>query len=195
MNTTPKIFFTSDLHFGHANIIKYSNRPFADVTQMDEAIVRAWNEDVTPQDIVYILGDVSFDKPERTASLVRRLNGSKVVIYGNHDKVVRENATVRGLFSEAHDFLERDFKVEGYPGKGVKIVMCHYAMRVWNKSHHGTLHLYGHSHGSLPDNGTRSMDVGMDANNMRVISLEDVIRKIGKREIPSFDHHGTKDPR
>lgn len=193
--TAPKIFFTSDLHLGHANIIKYSNRPFPNVEEMNEDIIGRWNEDVTPQDIVYILGDVSFDKAQTTAANIRRLNGNKILIYGNHDRVIRDNANVRGLFSETHDFLERDFKAEGFSGKGVKIVMCHYAMRVWNKSHHGSLHLYGHSHGSLPDNGSRSMDVGMDANGMRVVSLEDVIHKIGKREIPSFDHHGTKDPR
>lgn len=186
---TQKTFFTSDIHFGHANIIRFCNRPFADVEEMDEAIVRHWNETVGEHDYIYILGDVSFSKAERTKALIQRLNGIKILIYGNHDKVIRDNKQIQSMFSETHEFLERDFKMEGASGKGKKIIMCHYALRVWNKSHHGSVHLYGHSHGTMPDDGTRSMDVGLDANNMRIISLEEVMAKVGNRELKALDHH------
>lgn len=188
---TQRTFFTSDIHFGHANIIRFCNRPYASVEEMDEAIVAHWNETVGPHDYIYILGDVSFSNAERTTALVKRLNGIKVLVYGNHDKVIRSNKALRGLFSETHEFLERSFKIGNEPGKGKSIVMCHYALRVWNKSHHGALHLYGHSHGSMPDDGSRSMDVGLDANNMRILSLEDVFAKIGNRELKVVDHHET----
>ena len=203
------------LHFGHSNIIAYSNRPYGTdderamwndkinpvpqarkaeiVHAMNEDIVAMWNTTVDQYDFVYIIGDVSFTNAERTEALLSRLNGIKILVYGNHDKVVRENASVRKLFAETHEFLERDFKIEGQ--KARKIVMCHYAMRTWNKSHHGSLHLFGHSHGTMPDDGSRSMDVGVDTNAMRLYSLEDVIRKIGSRDIPSFDHHEARDPR
>jgi calcineurin-like phosphoesterase family protein len=184
-------FFTSDIHFGHSRIIQYCNRPFATVEEMDEAIISNWNETVQQYDHIYILGDVSFSNAERTNSILQRLNGIKILIYGNHDKVVRNNPEVRSHFVETHELLERDFKVEGQ--KAIKIVMCHYAMKVWNKSHHGSLHLFGHSHGSMPDDGSRSLDVGMDCHGMRPISLDDVIRKIGRRELKVLDHHGRGD--
>jgi len=188
---TQKTFFTSDVHFGHANIIRFCNRPYASVEEMDEAIVAHWNETVGQNDYIYILGDLSFSNADRTTALVKRLNGIKVLVYGNHDKVIRNNRALRDMFAETHEFLERDFKLDGVPGKGKKFVMCHYALRVWNKSHHGSFHLFGHSHGSLPDDGSRSMDVGLDANNMRILSLKDVFDKLGSRELKVVDHHET----
>lgn len=168
------------LHFGHANIIKYSNRPFADVDEMNESIVRTWNETVQPQDTAYILGDVSFIDADRTLRLIKRMNGTKILLWGNHDQVIRKSPAIQAEFKEIYDYLERDFRVAD---KKVKIVMCHYALRVWNRKHHGALHLYGHSHGTLPDDGSRSMDVGLDAVGMRPISLEEVFQRIGTRPL------------
>lgn len=189
--TMTKTFFTSDIHFGHANIIKYCNRPYTSVDEMNEDIIKGWNEVVGQYDHIYILGDVSFADEKTTDRILTRLNGIKILVYGNHDKVIRNSPTLQAHFSETHELLERDFKIEGQ--KGRKIVMCHYAMKVWNKSHHGSLHLFGHSHGSMPDDGTRSMDVGMDCHGMRPISLEDVVRRIGSRELKVLDHHGKGD--
>lgn len=207
--TTPKTYFTSDCHFGHFNVIKYSNRPYGKpgevfdpeitdarkveiVHEMDEDMIAGWNEKVCQYDYVYILGDMFFHKATQAARILPRLNGIKILIYGNHDKVIRDNADLRKHFYEIHEFLERDFQT---PGQKIKIVMCHYALRVWNKSHHGSLHLYGHSHGTLPDAGNRSMDVGMDAVGMRPISLEEVCARLAFRQLASVDHHETKEPR
>lgn len=189
---TQRTFFTSDIHFSHANIIKYSNRPFADVAEMDEAMLKTINETVGPRDFLYILGDVSFAKPEYTKQMIKRMNGIKILVWGNHDQVIRSNSEIRDLFHETHELLDRTFVVDG---KRTKIVMCHYAMKVWNKSHHGALHLFGHSHGTMPDDGSRSMDVGMDAVGMRPISLEEVVARLGERPIPGVDHHDPKEPR
>lgn len=207
---TPRSFFTADLHLSHSNIIAFSNRPFgtaeerahwndelvpvskerkAELTEeMDESIVATINKTVNPKDTLYILGDVSFARAERTAQLIKRIKCRKILIKGNHDPRSKE---FDALFDEVHHLLEQDFLVDG---KKVRIVMCHYALRVWNKSHHGSLHLYGHSHGTLPDNGTRSMDVGIDTNNMQLYTLDDIMAKIGTRPLKAFDHHGTKAP-
>jgi len=79
------IFITSDTHFHHANIIKYCNRPFSSVAEMDETLIQNWNKVVKQQDKVYHLGDVYFPQKEKSDWLFSRLNGTKVLILGNHD--------------------------------------------------------------------------------------------------------------
>lgn len=88
------IWFTADTHFGHANIIKYCNRPFANVQEMDEAMIANWNETVAPTDDVYHLGDFSFYRPPQTMAILERLNGIKRLITGNHDS--RQSQRLRG---------------------------------------------------------------------------------------------------
>ena len=80
-----KVFVISDTHFGHANIIKYCNRPFRDTTEMDEAMIKNWNETVSNNDVVLHLGDFGLGSKEYIASIVKRLNGKKILIMGNHD--------------------------------------------------------------------------------------------------------------
>ena len=205
---TQKTFFTSDIHFGHANAISYCQRPFGTederkrwndktnpvsaerkaelVAEMDEAMLKAINDTVGPRDFLYILGDVSFAKPEYTKQMIKRMNGIKILVWGNHDQVIRSNSEIRDLFHETHELLDRTFVVDG---KRTKIVMCHYAMKVWNKSHHNSIHLFGHSHGTMPDDGSRSMDVGVDAVGMRPISLEEVMVYMEGRTNVPIDHH------
>lgn len=81
-------FFTSDPHFGHKNIMRpdYCNRPWTTVEEMDEALIQRWNEVVGPDDHVFVLGDVSFHKPARTKEIIARLNGTKYLVKGNHDR-------------------------------------------------------------------------------------------------------------
>ena len=80
-----KVFIISDTHFNHANIIKYCNRPFKDTKEMDEMMIKNWNETVSNKDIVLHLGDFGLGKKEYIASIVKRLNGKKILIMGNHD--------------------------------------------------------------------------------------------------------------
>ena len=80
-----KFFAIADLHFGHSNIIKYCNRPFEDTDEMDRALIKNWNETVSNNDTVLVLGDVGFGSKEYIASLIKQLNGKKILIMGNHD--------------------------------------------------------------------------------------------------------------
>ncbi|WFD08988.1 phosphoesterase [Tepidibacter hydrothermalis] len=79
------IYFISDMHFGHSNIIKYENRPFKNIKEMDATIIKNWNSVVKKDDKVFVLGDISFYDKEKTAEIIYSLNGYKVLILGNHD--------------------------------------------------------------------------------------------------------------
>jgi len=82
------MFFTADSHFGHANIIKYCNRPFNSVDEMDETMVRRWNSVVEPSDVVYHLGDFALCKNGYAKNILNCLNGKIYLCRGSHDKTV-----------------------------------------------------------------------------------------------------------
>jgi calcineurin-like phosphoesterase family protein len=160
-------WFTADQHFGHANIIKYCNRPFKNVGKMDAELVRRWNEVVKPEDKVYVLGDFTLgDNAERYGNC---LSGEKFFMNGSHDH--------RWFGTPAEwNYLPPLYSLE-YPRKGeypLVIVLCHYAMMTWDRSHHGSYHLYGHSHGRLEDPLPRSMDVGVDCWDFYPVPLETI---------------------
>lgn len=184
------VFFTSDTHFGHANIIKYCDRPFSSVEEMNYELIKRWNEKVQPGDIIYHLGDFGFLPDEDAfARIITRLNGNKVLIFGNHDKKIRESEKLQGMFGSTHELLEVTHKVDDTK---VKIILCHYAMRVWNVSHGGSIHLYGHSHGTLTDDpNSLSMDVGVDTNKFYPYSLDEVMVRMTKKHFKAVDHHGV----
>lgn len=185
-----KIWFTSDTHYGHANVIKYSNRPFSNAEEMDEYMIKEWNKRVQQGDVAYHLGDVAFSKGDRIKSILQRLNGNKHLILGNHDKTIRNNQPDflnDRLFRSIQDFKEISID-------GTKVVLCHYGMRVWNKSHYGSIQLYGHSHGNLPPHG-KSVDVGVDAPfvtgkpEYAPISWGQVKKWADSQELKNVDHH------
>lgn len=167
-----KIFFTSDHHFGHTNIIKFSERPFATIEEMDDELIRRWNEKVSPRDIVYHLGDISLAKTERTKEILDQLNGTIFLVKGNHDSAAM-SYTKR--FSWIKDYYELNVDDPDAPNGKQKIILFHYAMKVWRSSFRGTWHLYGHSHGHLFDDpNMRSFDVGVDCHNYTPLSYDEV---------------------
>lgn len=177
-------WFTSDTHFGHANILRYCNRPFKDSVEMNETIISNWNRVVDKDDLIYHLGDFCFGGDDIFARLIGRLHGLIVFIKGNHDKVAWKNRHKFYSFSDSY----REIKINGQD-----ITLCHYSMRVWNKSHHGAWHLYGHSHGSLPDDpNSRSFDCGVDCHNFTPINFEQVQKIMDKKLWKPIDHHGRK---
>jgi calcineurin-like phosphoesterase family protein len=176
----PNTWFTSDTHFGHARIIELANRPFSTVEAMDEEMIVRWNEVVRPGDQVFHLGDFAFSDHD---PYLRLLHGQKRLIVGNHDHSDRIKKATR--WHTVDQLLH--VTVEGIP-----LVLCHYAMRVWRKSHHGAVHLYGHSHGNLPGD-SRSCDVGVDCWHFRPISLGEICEHLAMfppRVEP--DHHQPK---
>lgn len=157
------IFFTADWHLDHANIIKYCNRPFRDVHEMNETIIESHNKIVTPNDEAYVLGDLALCDSRRARKLISRFNGNLHLIRGNHEKAALQCKDLFVWIKRMHEFYVGDSAVRG--NKRL-VTLCHYAMKVWNKSHWGadsSIHLYGHSHGSLEaDSKSASMDVGID---------------------------------
>jgi len=151
-------FFTADTHFGHRNIIHYANRPFKTVRDMDEELIKRWNARVTKEDVVYHLGDFAFLDAHYYAN---RLNGKKILIRGNHDRPRDLQSLFEGIYEM---YRLRIDPIETGLADIVEITLCHYAMRVWDKSHFNSWHFYGHSHGQLPPEG-KSWDVGVDTNN------------------------------
>lgn len=133
------VFFTSDLHFGHKNIIRFDNRPFTSVEEMDEALIRNWNKKVKKNDLIYILGDISWHKDDKTCEIFERLNGRKILIKGNHDRV---HGKIKNYFEEITDYKEITL-----PGNK-HITLCHYPIVFFNRHHYGAFMFYGHVHNS-----------------------------------------------
>lgn len=187
MNT----FFTSDTHFSHRNIIKYCNRPFKDEKEMDETLIMNWNSVVRPEDTIYHLGDVGFTDEDKLYRILKRLNGSIHLIWGNHDKVIKKSNLLRSRFDSTSELKKVYIQDDRHPKGRYEITLCHFAMRVWDKSHHGSLHLYGHSHGTLPDDPTAlSLDVGVDSWDFRPVSLDQINATMKNKTFVPIDHHG-----
>jgi calcineurin-like phosphoesterase family protein len=169
------IFFTSDQHFSHENVIKFCNRPYASSEEMNQALIDNFNRTVGPDDITYFLGDMFFCKRGEAMSIMSCLNGRKRLILGNHDKVIKNNKSLQDQFEIIHPDLHEETI------DGIKVVMCHYPLLSWNKATHGSFMLYGHAHNGIPfDPQYRRMDVGVDAHNYAPISWADIKRKLEK---------------
>ena len=157
---------------------------------MDAMLIKNWNEVVDYDYDVYHLGDFSLTTPERTLRILEQLNGNIHLIKGNHEKSVLQKSYTKEKFVWIKDYFELKVNDTDAPGNLRTIVLLHYAMKVWNKSHHGAFHLYGHSHGSLPDDPkSLSFDVGVDSHNYRPISYEEVKRIMSKKTWKPIDHH------
>jgi len=186
----------SDTHFNHTNIIKYSNRPFDSVDQMNLAMIDAWNEVVEDGDTVYHLGDFGFEanKPEHMPLeyIGGSLNGTKILIRGNHDSERRGDglkAKNAEFWDETHDYLEVKF------GK-TRFIMFHYPIESWHGAHRDRLHLHGHLH-SKNHKGSKwykphRYDVGVDDTTPfgRPYSLERLRDKLNAQEdYVAASHH------
>ncbi|SFU34690.1 Calcineurin-like phosphoesterase superfamily protein [Methylobacterium sp. 174MFSha1.1] len=174
-STVPaRVFFTADTHFGHTGVMEMSKRRFGSTEEHDEALIAAWNAVVGPRDTVWHLGDFAMkSSPERCAEVFSRLRGRKCFIRGNHDR----DRVLDLPWSEAPSDLQV-IKIpfaDGFqPGGYQQVVLTHYAMRSWPHIHHGAINLFGHTHASMP--GTcRSCDVGVDAWNMRPVTLAEIV--------------------
>ena len=140
-------FYISDTHLGHKNIIKHCNRPFKTVEEMDETIINNWNKVVKKDDEVYILGDFSYRNSTSGANYLKRLNGKKFLIIGNHDNVTPEMRALFewvGVYKEVHD-------------NGHKIVLFHYPIVEWDGYFRDSYHFYGHIHNNFENDAHKIM--------------------------------------
>jgi calcineurin-like phosphoesterase family protein len=192
-------WFVSDTHFNHANIIKHCKRPFSSVEEMNETLLKNINDRVKPGDRLFHLGDFAYKNSRGVQYYLDRINCKNIyLVRGNHDKMKQWE---EDLFCGVENLTSINTEVNG---ENKTIVLCHYAMRVWNKSHHGVAHAWGHSHSSLPDDpNSLSMDVGVD-NIAKLLSPDGIRRPEDYRPISvveffdymklktwkPIDHHG-----
>lgn len=139
-------YFISDLHFGHINCLGFDNRPFVNIIEHDQTIIKNWNEAVGIDDDAYILGDISWYNATKTIEIFKQLNGHKHLLIGNHDHKLLKNRELRDLFVEICNYKELTLD----NGKG--IVLCHYPIVCFKNHYYGWYHLYGHVHTSFEEN-------------------------------------------
>lgn len=179
-----KRFFSSDFHFFHDRVVKYSNRPWSALEQT-EKLVEIWNNQVKDCDEVYHLGDFAFIRNkkgiDKLKNLLHRLNGKKHFILGNHCD--------REVWSLIDQDLTLNVSVKEYDKIKIdnhKVILFHYALRTWDSSRYGSFNLYGHSHGELPPIG-KQLDVGID-NSIKVLGeyklfeWKDILKFMKERE-------------
>lgn len=140
-------YYISDLHLFHPAALDFDKRPFNTIEEMNEEVLKNWNETVNNGDTVYILGDISLKgKSEELISLVARLRGKKILVKGNHDDL--KDYRYKQLFEEVCDYKEVTDSVDGV---SKKLVLFHYPIYSWKGMRSGTILLYGHTHNSTED--------------------------------------------
>lgn len=164
------IYFTSDLHFDHINVIKYCARPFNDVNEMNETIIDNYNKRIKNNDTCYILGDVMMRDTEHAKECLKRLNGHKYLVKGNHDFLKDDSV----YFEWIKDYYKLRWNHK-------KFILCHYPFVSWDGSERGSYCLHGHQH-NVPEynmqqraNGIKRYDVGVDANHFTPVSIEEIV--------------------
>ena len=133
-------FYISDLHLGHKNVIRFDNRPFADVQEMDRVILQLWNTRVQRDDHVYIVGDFTYKGTVKPEEYLRKMRGHKHLIIGNHDRDLLHNDAAMSYFDSADHILfllDEEYR---------QIVLCHYPMAEWAGSRRDSWLIYGHIH-------------------------------------------------
>lgn len=154
-----KYWFTADEHLGHFNIIKYCNRPFKTVDEMDEKIIKRHNERVGPDDTVIHAGDFTMKKTLAEAeAYIERLNGNHIFLRGSHEYW---NENLPYVWEKNID--------------GIYIVVCHYPFASWPHSHYGSINLHGHCHGKMQKIEKR-LDIGVDNWDFKPVSFEQIIK-------------------
>ena len=184
-----EVFFTSDLHFRHGNIIKYCKRPFETVQDQTEKLIENWNKTVPDTATVFILGDFAFATKNQWRGFLNRMTGKKYLILGNHD---RHEDIPTEMFEDVVDLAKVSIKIKDHEWK--TFILSHRPILCWEGSNDGSIMLYGHVHTCtnpevdenidselvklMPKN---SWDVGVDNNNYTPVSVHEVLEKINNK--------------
>ena len=170
------IYYTSDLHLGHSNIIELCNRPFSSIEEMDRTIIQNWNAVVRKNNDVYIIGDFCYKVSVETAvSYLKRLNGKKHLIIGNHDKKYLLDERFREQFDSVDWYLE-------VLDDGYMVCLFHYPIAEWNGYFRQKYyHIYGHVHNSDTSPGVqfikgeqKAANAGVDVNYFTPRTLKQI---------------------
>ena len=177
------IYFTSDLHFGHDNVIKFDNRPFKTVDEMNETLINNWNNKVSKGDLVYVLGDMIWKNQSFATDILKRLNGQIILIKGNHDRFLH-NSVNKKLLAAIKDYDEITIE-------GKKVMLSHYPIHFYNGHYRGAIMLYGHVHNSHEEDYVQQIrgdlvrnnipckmyNVGCMHWNYKPVTLEEILNK------------------
>lgn len=172
-------YFIADPHFGHENILNFSKRPFKTIEEHDRTLIKNWNSKVRPHDEVYLLGDLTMSRSGKYAnSLLRKLNGRKYLIKGNHEKYLDAPEFDSSLYEWIKDYYT-------FNDNGIKYVLFHYPILEWDGFFAKSIHLYGHTHNTRLDYFDEKMDpravnVGVDLHNFTPISIDEIINIVTK---------------
>lgn len=191
-----KVFWTSDIHFFHLNILKYDKRPFSSIDEMAEKIIENWNQKVDDDSVIFIVGDVALGgkgRAEQVAKILDSLNGTKILIAGNHDTYVKYEPC-RSKFLFIRDYLEVLIEDDTplYGNKNQVVVMSHFPMLSWNHMSHRSWMIHGHQHhNGVVDPGALRVDVGINGSGYNYSpqsywDLKDIMRT---RNFVPVDHH------
>ena len=170
-------FFTSDTHFDDEFAIQYFNRPFQSVDEMNAVMVERWNHVVTNDDSVYHLGDFTPGDLSQFTKWVSQLNGNIKILPGNMDRLWLPDFVISPKVQVIPPLISLAFEKLGKVEQPQVIVLCHYSMQVWERSQHGSWHLFGHTHGKLKGIG-KSFDVGVDCTDFAPVSLDGIAEKM-----------------
>ena len=182
------IWYTADTHFGHENILRFCNRPFSSVSQMDATLLKNMWKLVKPDDHLWILGDLAFGAKAKDSAYVETIfnqlpGAERHLVIGNHDL----EPTLELPWDSVSNYKElRDGP------QGQLNTLCHYPMVTWNHARRGALQLFGHVHNNW--RGTRnSVNVGVDVWDFQPVTFDDVARRAKK--LPQNRHWADAEPR
>ncbi len=168
------IYFIADTHFGHANIIRHSHRPFESVEEMDNTIIKNWRTKVKNCDTVYILGDMFFVGRLNYEEYLKQLPGKKHLIIGNHDKDWMKRVDLPQYFESISNYAEISDGAH-------KITLCHYPMMTWNGATKGSYLIYGHIHNNIQADYwsllkimPNALNAGVDINNFMPVTFNEL---------------------
>ena len=172
----PKIFLTSDLHFGHDRGFLYGPRGFDNIDDHDEEVINNWNEIVSDEDDVYVLGDLMLNDNAHGIECLKRLNGKIHIIYGNHDtdtrkKLYDEIGIVHGWADMIH-YRKYHFYISHYPTFTGNLEA--------ESLHQCAINLYGHTHQqhNFYQDIPFMYHVGLDSHGNKPVLLDDIIEEI-----------------
>lgn len=171
------IYFISDLHLFHKNVIQHSNRPFISVEEMNQTIIDNWNATINKEDEVYILGDfIVRGTGQQANQILKQLNGKKYLIKGNHDHFLDDKEFDITLFEWVKNYYTFRYNK-------IKFVLFHYPILEWDGYYNNSIHLYGHVHNNNCDYyskvlGPRAINVSVEMLNYFPISIDKIMKRV-----------------